>query len=118
MDQKGCQAVEADMEKWLRGAFSSCLSTAAMSKPRDAGTPPSPILVAGLFGFRLSHINTRPSWEENSSETTRAGLKAFILGRTSSRNGNTNRYHLQLVCVKKEPRQFASASRILLGHRR
>lgn len=33
---------------------------------RDAGTPSSPKLVAGLFGFRLSHINTRPSWEEKS----------------------------------------------------
>lgn len=76
------------MEKVIGGSFSQLLSTAALpeaavSTTGDAGTPPSPILVAGLFGFRLSHISTRPSWEESSSKTTRTGLKSFLLWRTS-----------------------------------
>lgn len=69
-----------DYIKWIRcfplNCWDSCfsrqfLSTTAFPEAVISNTPDtrrcfSPILVAGLFGFLLSHINTRPSWEEKS----------------------------------------------------
>lgn len=62
----GCQAaaVAAHLGDSTRDTHQIQFNQRVSKSTRDAGTGSSPSLVAGLFGFLLSHINTRPSWRE------------------------------------------------------